>query len=143
VACALLRVACDVEQLWKAPFMGVTACYTPSCPQRIRLFWQYGVIDLCGVSYLLSHCSTETKEVRLRPVTEAHDYEVKVASARKFLSKGSKVKLTMQFSGRELRFKDQGKEMMLVSGVKAELSLGVVLCAHAHYKYAQCRLGMQ
>ncbi|KAF6262209.1 translation initiation factor IF-3, C-terminal domain-containing protein [Scenedesmus sp. NREL 46B-D3] len=56
---------------------------------------------------------TETKEVRLRPVTEAHDYEVKVASARKFLSKGSKVKLTMQFSGRELRFKDQGKEMML------------------------------
>lgn len=60
-------------------------------------------------------CSTETKEVRLRPVTEAHDYEVKVASARKFLSKGSKVKLTMQFSGRELRFKDQGKEMMLVS----------------------------
>jgi translation initiation factor IF-3 len=53
--------------------------------------------------------------VRLRPVTEAHDYEVKVASARKFLTKGSKVKLTMQFSGRELRFKDQGKEMMLVS----------------------------
>jgi hypothetical protein len=61
-------------------------------------------------------CSTETKEVRLRPVTESHDYEVKVASARKFLTKGSKVKLTMQFSGRELRFKDQGKEMMLVSG---------------------------
>uniref|UniRef100_A0A383VQ51 Translation initiation factor IF-3 n=1 Tax=Tetradesmus obliquus TaxID=3088 RepID=A0A383VQ51_TETOB len=74
---------------------------------------------------------TETKEVRLRPVTEAHDYEVKVASARKFLSKGSKVKLTMQFSGRELRFKDQGKEMMLkliedlssVSKMDAPLSL--------------------
>eukprot|EP00882_Tetradesmus_deserticola_P001915 GHRQ01002054.1.p1 GENE.GHRQ01002054.1~~GHRQ01002054.1.p1 ORF type:complete len:365 (+),score=115.09 GHRQ01002054.1:159-1253(+) len=61
---------------------------------------------------------TETKEVRLRPVTEPHDYEVKVASARKFLSKGSKVKLTMQFSGRELRFKDQGKEMMLVRAVR-------------------------
>eukprot|EP00878_Enallax_costatus_P007829 GHUV01008194.1.p2 GENE.GHUV01008194.1~~GHUV01008194.1.p2 ORF type:complete len:142 (+),score=26.66 GHUV01008194.1:628-1053(+) len=56
---------------------------------------------------------TETKEVRLRPVTEAHDYEVKVKAAEKFLSKGSKVKLTMQFSGREMRFKDQGKEMML------------------------------
>jgi translation initiation factor IF-3 len=74
---------------------------------------------------------TETKEVRLRPVTEAHDYEVKVASARKFLSKGNKVKLTMQFSGRELRFKDQGKEMMLkliedlsnVSKMDAPLSL--------------------
>ncbi|KAF8056347.1 infC [Scenedesmus sp. PABB004] len=56
---------------------------------------------------------TETKEVRLRPVTEAHDYEVKVKAARGFLAKGSKVKLTMSFSGREMRFKDQGKEMML------------------------------
>lgn len=48
-------------------------------------------------------------------MTEPHDYEVKVKQARNFLVKGSKVKLTMQFSGRELRFKDQGKEMMLVS----------------------------
>jgi translation initiation factor IF-3 len=37
-----------------------------------------------------------------------------VRSAQKFLSKGAKVKLTMTFSGREMRFKDQGKEMMLV-----------------------------
>lgn len=74
---------------------------------------------------------TETKEVRLRPVTEAHDYEVKVKAAEKFLAKGSKVKLTMQFSGREMRFKDQGKEMMLkliedlsnVSKMDAPLSL--------------------
>jgi translation initiation factor IF-3 len=73
--------------------------------------------------------STETKEVRLRPVTESHDYEVKVASARKFLSKGSKVKLTMQFSGRELRFKDQGKEMMLVSRGLSEMFVLCVLCA--------------
>jgi translation initiation factor IF-3 len=37
-----------------------------------------------------------------------------VRQAQKFLSKGAKVKLTMTFSGREMRFKDQGKEMMLV-----------------------------
>eukprot|EP00775_Hariotina_reticulata_P004568 gene4568-4823_t len=55
----------------------------------------------------------ETKEVRLRPVTEPHDYEVKVKAAKAFLAKGSKVKLTMQFNGREMRFKEQGKEMML------------------------------
>jgi translation initiation factor IF-3 len=61
-----------------------------------------------------SACSVETKEVRLRPVTEPHDYEVKVKAAKGFLAKGSKVKLTMQFNGREMRFKDQGKEMMLV-----------------------------
>lgn len=48
-------------------------------------------------------------------MTEPHDYEVKVKAAKGFLAKGSKVKLTMQFSGREMRFKEQGKEMMLVS----------------------------
>eukprot|EP00879_Flechtneria_rotunda_P000827 GHRR01000951.1.p1 GENE.GHRR01000951.1~~GHRR01000951.1.p1 ORF type:complete len:343 (+),score=81.00 GHRR01000951.1:185-1213(+) len=56
---------------------------------------------------------TEIKEVKLRPVTEPHDFEVKLKAVKGFLSKGSKVKLTMQFSGREMRFKDQGKAMML------------------------------
>lgn len=55
----------------------------------------------------------EIKEVKLRPVTEKADYDTKVKQAQKFLSKGAKVKLTMTFSGREMRFKDQGKEMML------------------------------
>lgn len=83
----------------------------------------------------------ELKEVRLRPVTEPHDYEVKVKAAKGFLAKGSKVKLTMQFSGREMRFKEQGKEMMLqliedlssVAKMEAPLSLrsstfSVTLC---------------
>jgi hypothetical protein len=48
-------------------------------------------------------------------VTEKADYDTKVKQAQKFLSKGAKVKLTMTFSGREMRFKDQGKEIMLVS----------------------------
>jgi translation initiation factor IF-3 len=43
--------------------------------------------------------------------------QVKVKAARGFLAKGNKVKLTMTFSGREMRFKDQGKELMLVSAV--------------------------
>lgn len=60
-------------------------------------------------------CRPEIKEVKLRPVTEKADYDTKIRQAQKFLSKGAKVKLTMTFSGREMRFKDQGKEMMLVS----------------------------
>lgn len=48
-------------------------------------------------------------------MTEKADYDTKIRQAQKFLSKGAKVKLTMTFSGREMRFKDQGKEMMLVS----------------------------
>ncbi len=64
------------------------------------------------LNFLLVH-SIDTKEVRMRPVTEAHDYQVKLKSASKFLSKGNRVKLSMSFNGRELRFKDQGKELML------------------------------
>jgi translation initiation factor IF-3 len=55
----------------------------------------------------------ETKEVRLTPVVEPHDYQVKLKAANSFLSKGNKVKLVMNFSGRQLRFKDQGKELIL------------------------------
>ena len=49
----------------------------------------------------------------MRPVTEAHDYAVKLKAATAFLAKGSKVKVSMSFSGRELRFKEQGRELML------------------------------
>lgn len=55
----------------------------------------------------------DTKELRLRPVTETHDYAVKLKQAQGFLQKGAKVKVSMAFSGRELRFKNQGKELML------------------------------
>lgn len=55
----------------------------------------------------------EIKELRMRPVTEPHDYAVKLKQAQAFLAKGAKVKVAMSFSGRELRFKDQGKELML------------------------------
>lgn len=55
----------------------------------------------------------EIKELRMRPVTEQHDYAVKLKQAQQFLQKGAKVKVAMSFSGRELRFKDQGKQLML------------------------------
>jgi hypothetical protein len=74
-------------------------------------------------------CSPEIKEVKLRPVTEKADYETKVKQAQKFLSKGAKVKLTMTFSGREMRFKDQGKEMMLVSSLLSLLPVLSVFLA--------------
>lgn len=57
--------------------------------------------------------TVDMKEVRIRPVTEDHDYQVKLKNAQKFLSKGNKVKLVMTFSGRELRFKEQGRELIL------------------------------
>lgn len=41
------------------------------------------------------------KEVRMRPKIETHDYETKRAHIEKFLKGGDKVKITMQFRGRE------------------------------------------
>ena len=58
-----------------------------------------------------SVCSIETKELKLRPGTDVHDYQVKVRAAQKFLQKGDRVKLSLQFKGREMEFKDIGREM--------------------------------
>ena len=42
------------------------------------------------------------KEIKMRPVTETHDYDFKVKNAKKFIGKGDKVKFTIRFKGREL-----------------------------------------
>ena len=54
----------------------------------------------------------ELKEIKLRPVTEAHDYQFKIKNAQKFISKGDKVKFTIRFKGRELQHSHLGKELM-------------------------------
>ena len=52
------------------------------------------------------------KEIKLRPVTETHDYEFKVKNAKKFIVKGDKVKFTIRFKGRELQHSQLGNELM-------------------------------
>ena len=54
----------------------------------------------------------EIKEIKLRPVTEIHDYTFKIKNAQKFLSKGDKVKFTIKFKGRELQHSNLGEELM-------------------------------
>ena len=54
----------------------------------------------------------ELKEIKLRPVTEVHDYTFKIKNAQKFLSKGDKVKFTIKFKGRELQHSHLGRELM-------------------------------
>ena len=56
--------------------------------------------------------TVEIKELKLRPVIETHDYEVKVNQAKKFLEQGNKVKFTMRFKGRELSANDLGKQIL-------------------------------
>jgi translation initiation factor IF-3 len=52
------------------------------------------------------------KEVRLRPKTEEHDYEVKLRHAKEFLEKGDKVQICLMFRGREIVHKDRGEALL-------------------------------
>jgi len=52
------------------------------------------------------------KEIKLRPVTEIHDYNFKIKNAQKFLSKGDKVKFTVMFKGREMQHTHLGHKLM-------------------------------
>jgi translation initiation factor IF-3 len=52
------------------------------------------------------------KEIKLRPVTEIHDYNFKLKNAQKFLEKGDKVKFTVRFKGREMQHTNLGHELM-------------------------------
>jgi len=52
------------------------------------------------------------KEIKLRPVTEIHDYNFKIKNAQKFLSKGDKVKFSVQFRGREMQHTNLGYDLM-------------------------------
>ena len=59
------------------------------------------------------------KEIKMRPVTETHDYEFKVKNAKKFIGKGDKVKFTIRFKGRELQHSHLGRELM--DKIKADM----------------------
>jgi translation initiation factor IF-3 len=52
------------------------------------------------------------KEIKLRPVTEIHDYNFKIKNAQKFLEKGDKVKFTVKFKGREMQHTNLGNKLM-------------------------------
>ena len=52
------------------------------------------------------------KEIKLRPGTEIHDYNFKIKNAKKFISKGDKVKFTVKFKGREMQHVELGKGLM-------------------------------
>ena len=52
------------------------------------------------------------KEIKLRPGTEIHDYNFKIKNAKKFITKGDKVKFTVKFKGREMQHIELGKDLM-------------------------------
>ena len=61
----------------------------------------------------------EIKEIKMRPMIDQHDYDVKVRNMRRFLEDGDKVKVTIRFRGRELAHQDLG--LKLLDRVKEEI----------------------
>ncbi len=54
----------------------------------------------------------ETKELKIRPGTGEHDYQVKIKSAQKFLKEGNRVKFSLRFKGREMEHSNLGIDML-------------------------------
>ena len=54
----------------------------------------------------------EVKEVRLSPNIDSNDLNTKIASARKFIEKGNKVKVTLRFRGREMAHAQSSRHIL-------------------------------
>ncbi|MCU9839118.1 translation initiation factor IF-3 [Ruegeria sp. WL0004] len=54
----------------------------------------------------------EVKEIKFRPGTDSHDYDVKMKSVAKFLENGDKVKITLRFRGREMAHQNLGRDLL-------------------------------
>ena len=57
----------------------------------------------------------DVKEIRLSPNIDTNDLNTKVNAARKFLSKGDKVKVTLRFRGREMAHMQSSKHILACS----------------------------
>ena len=79
------------------------------------------IMDYGRYKYQLSKKAVEAKkrqtvvhlkEVKVRPKTETHDFEVKLKKVRAFLEEGNKVKVTVMFRGREVTIPEKGLEQL-------------------------------
>ncbi|MDO8875530.1 MAG: translation initiation factor IF-3 [Pseudolabrys sp.] len=54
----------------------------------------------------------EIKEIKLRPMIDDHDYQVKMRSMERFFEEGDKVKITLRFRGREMAHQELGYKLL-------------------------------
>jgi translation initiation factor IF-3 len=54
----------------------------------------------------------EVKEIKLRPMIDDHDYDVKMRSMQRFFEEGDKVKVTLRFRGREMAHQELGVQLL-------------------------------
>jgi len=54
----------------------------------------------------------QIKEIKFRPGTDDHDYDVKMRNLKKFIEEGNKVKVTLRFRGREMAHQELGRDLL-------------------------------
>lgn len=54
----------------------------------------------------------EVKEIKLRPMIDDHDYDVKMKAMQRFFEEGDKVKITLRFRGREMAHQELGFKLL-------------------------------
>lgn len=57
-----------------------------------------------------SQHQVKVKEIKIKPVTDDHDIQIKIKHAREFIAKGNKVRVTCSFRGRELAHPEIGRK---------------------------------
>lgn len=62
----------------------------------------------------------EIKEIKLRPMIDDHDYNVKMRAMLRFFEEGDKVKITLRYRGREMAHQEIGTK--LLDRVKSEVA---------------------
>lgn len=68
----------------------------------------------------------QLKEIQFRPNIEVHDLETKLKRAEKFLENGDKIKMVMQFRGREMAYREAG--LLKFKGILENVvSIGAVI----------------
>ena len=59
-----------------------------------------------------SNAASKLKEIKFRVNIDKHDYDTKMRHGEEFLDKGNKVRILLQFRGREMAHKEIGMELM-------------------------------
>lgn len=73
---------------------------------------------------------SETKEIKMRPNIDTHDYQTKMKAVQRFLDGGDKVKFTIRFRGRELTHQELGMNVLK----RAQEDLGESVKVESHAK---------
>lgn len=114
------------EALRKAELMGMDLVeVSPNADPPVVKVMNFGKFQFDEKKAKKKQKIQKLKEIKLRPVTDEGDYQVKLRNLMNFLERGDKVKVTIRFKGREITHKDLGSR--LLDRIKVDIgSVGVV-----------------